>query len=224
MFAVRQSACSVSRRERPLHTQEIQECHHLKDIEDELTDTLMGLDSLHDAADTLLDNYTECVRSSGQLYTRDHDANCGAFRAQMKDITLSRRNGQSLHTKMQGRNKRSTFKSPGPAQRRLPRANRSRGTQREHVYTAFDQKRHIRPFNCQGSYRDHFDLSANHGGRRMYPFPFPFTLPHFLTKTHLTHICSRSSQPNLSACNRARKARNWSWLQMHGCLYPLRRP
>ena len=84
--------------------QDVQGRHHLKDIEDELIDILVVLDSLHDTVEALLDNYTECVRSSGQLYTGDQDTISRAFQAQTKDIAFSRKSIQSLQTRMQGTN------------------------------------------------------------------------------------------------------------------------
>lgn len=87
-----------------LRPQDIQERHHLKEIEDELVDIIVVLDSLHDTVDALLDNYTESVRSSTQLYTGDHDTSSRAFYGQMKDIAFSRKSVQSLQTKLQGTN------------------------------------------------------------------------------------------------------------------------
>lgn len=64
----------------------------------------MVLDSLHDTVEALLDNYTDCVRSSSQLYAGHQDTISRAFQAQMKDIAFSRRSVQSLQTRIQGAN------------------------------------------------------------------------------------------------------------------------
>lgn len=83
-------------------TQIVQEFQHLKDTEDEIIDVQLVLESLNDTVESLSDNYADCVMSSGQTYTGDHDIINRAFQTQLKDIAFTRKNMQSLHTKLQG--------------------------------------------------------------------------------------------------------------------------
>ena len=80
--------------------QPIEELQHLREVEDELIDVQLVLDSLHSTVESLSDNYAECVMSSGQTYTGDHDIINRAFQTQLREVGFNRNNIESLHTRL----------------------------------------------------------------------------------------------------------------------------
>ena len=207
-----------------LRAQDIEGRRHLKDIEDELIDVLVVLDSLHDTVDALLDNYTEYVRSSSQLYTGDYDTSSRAFQAQMKDIDSSRKNVHSLQTKMQGI---TSFLSNLLALRN--HASLRQIAQEERRENAI-----LRRLNEKGA----DDSSAVKVLTIIILIYLPITvvcvrilanLPKYLTPVAARawsniNTTSLSSPPNSSAYNRASEAVSSSWLRIHGCSLLLQHP
>ena len=90
--------CSQESDLRPI--QAIEELQHVREAEDELIDAHLVLDSLHSTVESLSDNYAECVMSSGQTYTGDHDIINRAFQTQLREVGFNRNNIESLHTKL----------------------------------------------------------------------------------------------------------------------------